>query len=309
MNQNDANLMTPGKAFVPMGSRIVEPVVNAEEGNWITIEGTHVLVKGGESVDKAFKRTTGKSLKGGSSDKGSVKGSDKKSEVKSVPPTKEPTKSATPLVTNDHKEYDTKLIKALQKENNRETGKAIAAEQEKGLTDHIEYAKQFEDSDALSSYTGIGYTDLNAYLRGDLSEEKATEKLLPRGHITKLDKMISGAPDLPDGTVIYRGVGERGVGLMINMKPGDICTDKGFQSFSTNPEKATQFATSKQSEKGGRDKVLIRAVTAGSTKGLVIGGGEHEVLIGHGTGWKVVSNNMVKQDRLTRMHVITVVPA
>ena len=127
--------------------------------------------------------------------------------------------------------------------------------------------------------------------------------------IGRIDKTISNAPTLPEGTVLYRGVGERGVSAMMDMKPGDTCNDKAFQSFSTNPEKANQFTTAKNSEKGGRDKVLIRAVTGSDTKGLVIGGGEHEVLIGRGTGWKVVSNNMVKQDRLTRVHVITVVPA
>lgn len=33
-----------------------------EEGKWITIRGTHVLIKDGESVGDAFKRTTGKEL-------------------------------------------------------------------------------------------------------------------------------------------------------------------------------------------------------------------------------------------------------
>lgn len=33
-----------------------------EEGKWITIRGTHVLIKDGESPSQAFKRTTGKDL-------------------------------------------------------------------------------------------------------------------------------------------------------------------------------------------------------------------------------------------------------
>jgi len=264
-----------------------------EEGNWVTINGTPILIKDGESTDAAFQRTTGKSLSGGSGDAG---GSSSK-------------------VTNDHKEYDTKLMGALNSDNNQETGKAIAAAQEKGLTTNTEYAQRVIYGEsrgnlvAVDNYTSSGHMDINSYLRGEMSEAQATEKLLPRGDITRLDKMIGGSPNLPEGTVLYRGVGEKGVTTMMNMKPGDVCNDKGFQSFSTNPEKSYQFATYKQSGAGGRDKVLIRAVTNGNNKGLVIGGGEHEVLIGRGTGWKVVSNNMVKSDMLTRVHMITVVPA
>lgn len=36
--------------------------IEAEEGTWITIHGVHVLIKDGESVGDAFKRTTGKDL-------------------------------------------------------------------------------------------------------------------------------------------------------------------------------------------------------------------------------------------------------
>lgn len=45
----------------------------AEEGNWVTINGAHILIKDGETVGDAFKRTTGNDLGGGSSGAGSNK--------------------------------------------------------------------------------------------------------------------------------------------------------------------------------------------------------------------------------------------
>lgn len=36
-----------------------------EEGSWVTINGVHILIKGGESAAQAFERTTGKKLGGG----------------------------------------------------------------------------------------------------------------------------------------------------------------------------------------------------------------------------------------------------
>src|SRR5574343_1228723 len=47
-----------------------------EEGQWVTINGTHVLIKDGETTEQAFKRTTGKDLDQGRKpvDDGSKKG-------------------------------------------------------------------------------------------------------------------------------------------------------------------------------------------------------------------------------------------
>lgn len=51
----------------------ISEINNADDGTWITINGAHILLKDGEDVDAAFKRTTGKSLrssKGGEISKG-----------------------------------------------------------------------------------------------------------------------------------------------------------------------------------------------------------------------------------------------
>jgi hypothetical protein len=301
----DANLAAPGKAFVPVGSPAHEAVKNAEEnGDWITIRGTHVLVGEGESKSEAFKDTTGKSLKGGS-----AKPAPKK-EVptpKSKPAEKspeKPTSTPSPKVTNDHKEYDTKLVKAMNLGSNKELGDKIAAEQEKKMSDHLAYGQKFDNDDVVSDYTRLGYAKLNNDLREGKSSDSKT--------VTHLDRIISDSPELPEGTVLYRGVGEKGVVSMYNMKPGDTCNDKAFQSFSTSPNQALQFTTRKSIEgETGAHKVLIRAVTSGNQKGLVVGGGEHEVIMPRGSGWKVVSNNAVTTGvhagKVTT-HVITVVP-
>jgi hypothetical protein len=297
----DANLMQPGKAFVLQCTHPSEPVKNADEdGDWITVRGTHVLVGEGESKSEAFKDTTGKSIKDGSS---------KSTPKKETPPSKskpseKPAIKTAPQVTSDHKEYDAKLVKAMNVGSNKELGDKIAAEQEKKMEDHLTYGQKFDGDNVVSDYTRTGYAKLN----NDLREGKASNTQT----VTHLDRVISDSPALPEGTVLYRGVGEKGVSSMYNMKPGDTCNDKAFQSFSTSPNQALQFTTRKSVEgETGAHKVLIRAVTSGSQKGLVIGGGEHEVLMPRGSGWKVVSNNAVTTGvhagRVTT-HVITVVP-
>lgn len=202
---------------------------------------------------------------------------------------------------------DKSLISSMSKASNRDTGTKIAADTEKGLSEHLAYGQSdaIQNSEEVGHYTGVGYAGMNSYLRGDITEEKAKTLQVPVriGDLSKIDAAISGAPKLPDGTVLYRGVGERGVSAMMNMQPGDTCEDKAFQSFSTSPFNASSFTTAK-----GNDKVMIRAITDGSVKGLAIGGSEHEVLMPRGTKWAIVSNNPVKSGRITT-HVITVVPA
>jgi hypothetical protein len=275
----------------------IESVKNAEEnGDWITIRGTHVFVGEGESKSEAFKDTTGKSLKGGSS---------KPAPKKEAAPTKaKPAEkpSAKPAAPSGSLDTDKALVKSMAKSNNKTVGEKAAAETEKNLSDHQAYGKSdlVQNSDALADYTSSGYTKTNADLRSGKVGKGVTE----------IDKIIAGAPALPEGTTLYRGIGGNSVATMMNMQPGDTCNDKAFQSFSTSPFTASSFSAMGGSD--GKDKVIFRAVTSGKEKGLVIGGGEHEVIMPRGQGWKVVSNNAVTTGvhagRVTT-HVITVVPA
>lgn len=297
----DANLATPGKAFVPTGSPMHEAVKNAEDpgGQWITIEGTHVLVKNGESVDKAFERTTGKPLEGGAKGTGkSTSAPSKPSTPSKTEPPKPPSAKSTPT-TPTSPDNDKALVKSMAKSNNKVVGEKAAAQTESKLSDNQAYGKSdlVQNNDALGEYTSSGYAKTNADLRSGKVGKGVAE----------IDKLIDGAPHLPEGTTLYRGIGGNSVATMMNMQPGDVCNDKAFQSFSTSPFTASSFTAIGGAE--GKDKVIFRAVTSGKEKGLVIGGGEHEVIMPRGTGWKVVSNNAVKENRMTTIHVITVVPA
>jgi len=264
----------------------------ADDTQWITIGGQHIPIKQGQSKSDAVKQALGdKSKSGGKSGSSTPKaGGDASSKS---PTTITPSKSPS-------EDGDKTLIKAMTKASNRDVGTKMALETEKNLAEHTAYGKTFADNDDINNYTSTGYAKINY----DLREGKAAGANAKQ--IAGLDKMIAGSPKLPEGTVLYRGVGERGVNLMMGMKPGDTCDDKGFQSFSTSPFNANAFTTRLAS--GGKEtKVMIRAITTGKENGLVIGGGEHEVLMPRGSGWKVVSNTPVKQGRLTT-HVITVVP-
>lgn len=306
----DANLATPGKAFVPTGSPMHEPIKNADDdpdGRWITIDGTHVLVKDGESVDKAFERTTGKPLEGGSKPP-SAKSTKPSSSQKPSESPKRPAEKAQAASSDS----DKALVKSMSKASNRKTGDQVAAETDKALTDQIAYGKTFADDEALNHYTALGYAPTNAYLRGQTTEEQAKKTgNFKKEHIAKIDAAIASSPDLPEGITLYRGIGERGVESMMGMKPGDTCSDKGFQSFSTNPYNAVTFTTRKNLDDGSH-KVLVRAVTGKGQKGFTVGGGEHEVIMPRGQSWKVVSNTAVTTGvhagKVTT-HVITVVPA
>jgi hypothetical protein len=83
-----------------------------------------------------------------------------------------------------------------------------------------------------------------------------------------------------------------------NVKEGDIIQDDGFQSHSLNPKIAERFA--------GIEKIIIRAITNSSTKGIYSDKhGEEEITIQRGTKWKVVDNKKIDRHN----NVITVVSA
>jgi hypothetical protein len=203
-------------------------------------------------------------------------------------------------VTNDHKEYDTKLIKSLADGGGQKISDKIAQAQDLQLSKNIEYSEA--RGDQVGNYTGSGYVEINKNLR---SGGPTTDAIY-----SKMDKVINESPEIPRGTVMYRGVGEHSAQRMMSMKPGDTCDDKAYQSFSTSPRVASTF-TSYTETKGKRDAVIIRAVVDGKQRGFVVGHAEHEVIMPRGTKWKVVSNNAVttgvNAGKVTT-HMITVVP-
>ncbi|MDQ1279635.1 MAG: hypothetical protein QG670_897, partial [Thermoproteota archaeon] len=72
------------KDFRPMkdGLMGILDLINGDEslGHWVTINGVHVLIHEGESVEEAFKRQTGKTVEG----KPEVKNIEQKIELKAA---------------------------------------------------------------------------------------------------------------------------------------------------------------------------------------------------------------------------------
>jgi hypothetical protein len=267
----DANLAQPGKAFVPMGSRIVEPVKNAEdpEGDWITIGGTHVLVKDGESKSEAFKDTTGKSIKGGTSDKGSTKGAEKKAESKPTTPAKSPqkTESGDTAKSWESKTYENTLSKS-----------EIAA---------------------IDEYRGPGeFTAINAYARtGELPKDSTLTKAKADKIIAGLDSAVSNSPPVPEGVSLYSGIGKTQGAEVLALGVGETFGDKDFQSFSTDIVRAKSASGAIAKNANTKDRVVLKFDGDNSTKGIVVLGSEGEVILGRDKQYVVTKKESVVETR------------
>ena len=116
-----------------------------------------------------------------------------------------------------------------------------------------------------------------------------------------VEKLIDESPTIPEGVTLWRGI--QGGGWKIeemyrHVKEGDIIKDDGFQSHTLSPRIAKKFA--------GIEKIIIRAITNSSTKGIYSDKhGEEEITIQRGTKWKVITN--VKMEG--RINIITVIAA
>lgn len=103
---------------------------------------------------------------------------------------------------------------------------------------NAQYDKLSEDElAALFKYTGTGYIPINRTLRGAELQHPYTWDI--KDAIQKLDSVVDKA-SLPKELTVYRGV--RDVHLN-GIKPGDLITDKGFISTSTEMGVAFGFGT------------------------------------------------------------------
>jgi hypothetical protein len=194
-----------------------------------------------------------------------------------------------------------------EKESFMEENAAVALSTEMGMTRYNE-VKAFSPAHekALAKYTSSTYQDINGKLRAGsfLGGEKKT--------VEKMDELLDNAPPLPKGKDIYRGVGSTtGEKMIKNMKVGDICEDKGFQSFSTHPYTAGYFSrrTTSDEEMMATNKdhrVVIKVTTDGKTKGVLIGGAEHEVLLKRGQKLQCVGmEEIVEKPKGYRIKIVT----
>jgi hypothetical protein len=170
------------------------------------------------------------------------------------------------------------------------------------VSEGTDYEK-FLDTDENTPFAimqALSRKDENPTIIGfkQMSKEKRAEYEKMNENV---EKLIDESPPLPEGITLWRGIkgGSWEIeDLYRNVKAGDTIQDDGFQSHTLNPKVAKRFA--------GIEKIVIRAITNSSTKGIYSDKhGEEEITIQRGTKWKVLNNVPMEG----RMNLITVTPA
>jgi SPP1 gp7 family putative phage head morphogenesis protein len=164
-----------------------------------------------------------------------------------------------------------------------------------------------ENIRALHYYQSTGYRSINEGLRNpdqhplDSTDSKA---------IDKIDATFeSHSQSIPQGTELWRGVGNRSGYLVSKLEVGDICNDAAFQSFSLDPHTAGNFARfypEGRGEEGRLSKTVIRAVMSGEEKAIRGSLVEKEIIFKRGTNWQVISKEVVDPTPDTRFNIVTV---
>jgi GNAT superfamily N-acetyltransferase len=208
-------------------------------------------------------------------------------------------------------------------------GLALAEESEKSFPPIVKaYGDALigDDGDPVQMYVFDGYSDINSFLR-DGSEWVGHDSTLMEDQVASIEFAIDEAPELPEGTVLYRGVGFVTGQQLANKEVGAICEDKAFQSHTLDPNVAQRFAKTWQPlpvPEGSLKyhQTVIRAITDGKQKAVYVKNAgqlkESEALLQRGSRWKIVGKDVFPLHNeaqkgypweTTTMHVITVVPA
>jgi hypothetical protein len=91
---------------------------------------------------------------------------------------------------------------------------------------------------AVQSYTGSGYSELNAALRSGSLDSYQKERS------GKINSAIDKAPTPPPPDLVWRGLSSHNAAaLFADLKAGDTLTMKGFQSSSIKPKFAHEWAS------------------------------------------------------------------
>lgn len=105
---------------------------------------------------------------------------------------------------------------------------------------HPEYSSN-EDGTNVEYYTSVGSWEMNGLLRtGKVPEDATFSKEEIRDMIKSIDTEI-GKTSAPRDMVLFRGTSGKGTGVFEKLKEGDIYTDKGFISTTSNPEVVPEF--------------------------------------------------------------------
>lgn len=135
-----------------------------------------------------------------------------------------------------------------------------------GLT-AVEYA-------AMQVYSSNKFSAINNTLRG-VSDASAAQKKTAKAYESAVNRGLGKLNKSPG--VAYRGIGNRRLAALGDLKPGDTFRDKGFASSSRSQRTAKGF---------GRNTIVIRHKN-GRDFSKVVGGGEAEILFKSGTRFRV----------------------
>jgi uncharacterized protein YukE len=136
------------------------------------------------------------------------------------------------------------------------------------------------DRAAIDDYTGSGYRDINGHLRNpDNPNLTPAQRAELQARADAVSEALEKLPARPGTT--YRGV-ELNDDLLSRYQPGQVVTERGFTSTSTNPNVANQNFDGNTmmvvTGRSGRDMEAHTAVP-----------GESEILYNQGTNFRVLS--------------------
>jgi hypothetical protein len=202
----------------------------------------------------------------------------------------------------------------------RGIGRVIGIITQKGMGENVnKYASDNAKNKTLKYYCSDGFKETNNVLRDNPMQPKGIARELVLERISRLDTLIQEAPEIPESTILYRGIGPKRGQKLTNSEIGDICEDKGFQSHTTDPMQALYFSGYAYNENDEIEKTIVRAITGKQTKGMMVLNAatkdEREVLIKRGTKWKIAEKDRIitTEGNLTygkgvKINIITVVP-
>jgi hypothetical protein len=149
-----------------------------------------------------------------------------------------------------------------------------------------------DDEGAVGTYAGSATSwRMNKYMRHGEDPSWSQSRIdQMQETTTNLNKLIDRAPNLPPGLELWRGIsGNNAPDQLATMQIGDSCVDKGFQSFTMVPSHASHFSdeTFADNSEFIPSKIVLRAITNGSEKGVGGAAQEREIIIKPGTKWTV----------------------
>ena len=249
------------------------------EGQWVTINGNHILI----GKDGTIKSGLGK---GKTPEQAFGKGAD------ATTGGKVSGKSTTPPASQERitvADMDMDLSEAVMTKQHNILKRSGHLPRSGDIIDNPTYGR--DQQKAVDDYVKSS-TDFNYYMRHEeIRVPGGRDKGLlqkEKDRYIKMDAALSSAiektPPLPKGLTIYRGVSGESSAKLAKMEVGDICQDKGYASFSYDPQISRNFA----------EKTIIRIVTDGKTKALPVGGGESEILLKKSTKLKIIQKDSIK---------------